>query len=224
MVTKSPCEVCGEYTSRGRMCPAHRNFARCSTCATWHKSSNPHRENIYCSDDCRIEAGVMANGVFVGTSSPPEWGTCSCGECFYRPGKKFCSDDCEAKSKARKCPDCPKPLAKNRQRCDECREIRAAEKKKLARKSRPKRKSYSKRARHHDVPYELVNRQEVYERDKWMCGICNEPVDKALKFPDVMSASLDHIIPMAKGGPHSYENTQCAHFICNSIKSDRVAV
>jgi 5-methylcytosine-specific restriction endonuclease McrA len=83
---------------------------------------------------------------------------------------------------------------------------------------------YTSRARHHDVPYELVNRQEVYERDKWMCGICNEPVDKALKFPDVMSASLDHIIPMAKGGPHSYENTQCAHFICNSIKSDRVAV
>ena len=32
--------------------------------------------------------------------------------------------------------------------------------------------------------------------------------------------SLDHIIPMSKGGPHVKSNVALAHFICNSIKSD----
>ena len=221
-----PCIVCGAKAPCGRTCPDHRNFAQCSICATWHKNSNPHRETIYCSEDCRIEAGVNAAGKYVGTSSPLDWHNCRCGAWIARPDKKRCSTKCRPApaEKIRTCPDCPAPLAKNQQRCDDCRDIHAAEKRKQARKARPKGNKFRSRARHHGVPYEPVNRQKVYERDKWMCGICNEPVDKALKFPDVMSASLDHIIPMAKGGPHSYENTQCAHFICNSIKSDRVAV
>jgi 5-methylcytosine-specific restriction endonuclease McrA len=32
--------------------------------------------------------------------------------------------------------------------------------------------------------------------------------------------SLDHITPLAAGGPHVYENVQCAHLQCNPIKND----
>lgn len=28
--------------------------------------------------------------------------------------------------------------------------------------------------------------------------------------------TLDHVIPLAKGGEHSRANVRCAHFICNS--------
>ena len=35
--------------------------------------------------------------------------------------------------------------------------------------------------------------------------------------------SLDHVIPLSKGGEHSMSNARLAHTYCNSIKSDQVA-
>lgn len=35
-------------------------------------------------------------------------------------------------------------------------------------------------------------------------------------------ATIDHIIPLSKGGTHTYNNVQLAHYICNSKKSDKI--
>jgi 5-methylcytosine-specific restriction endonuclease McrA len=78
------------------------------------------------------------------------------------------------------------------------------------------------RARYYGVPYEHVNRGKVYDRDGWQCGICCEPIDHTLAHPDPRSASLDHVIPISRGGPHTYANCQAAHLDCNVAKSDRV--
>lgn len=61
---------------------------------------------------------------------------------------------------------------------------------------------------------------DVFDRDGWVCGICGEPVDKALQWPDPMSVSLDHIVPLSKGGSHTLDNVQCAHLCCNMSKRD----
>ena len=71
---------------------------------------------------------------------------------------------------------------------------------------------------------EVFDPAEVFARDGWVCQLCNEPVDKNLEFPDPRSKSLDHIVPVSKGGEHSRKNTQLAHFGCNSRKQDRVDV
>lgn len=56
-----------------------------------------------------------------------------------------------------------------------------------------------------------------------VCGICGKPVDFSLKFPDPMSATCDHIIPINKGGdPSSIDNLQLAHLCCNRAKSDDI--
>ena len=56
-----------------------------------------------------------------------------------------------------------------------------------------------------------------------VCGICGRPIDKSLKYPDPMSATVDHIIPLSKGGhPFALENLQAAHRCCNREKSDRI--
>jgi HNH endonuclease len=75
-----------------------------------------------------------------------------------------------------------------------------------------------RRARLRGVPYESVDAARVFERDGWRCGICNGRVDKRLKFPHGKSASLDHIIPISRGGAHLYSNVQCAHLSCNKKK------
>lgn len=60
----------------------------------------------------------------------------------------------------------------------------------------------------------------VILRTQNICGICGRPVDKELKYPHPMSASVDHIIPLEKGGhPSDLANLQLAHLYCNRQKS-----
>lgn len=65
---------------------------------------------------------------------------------------------------------------------------------------------------------EAFDYRAVYERDGWVCGICTEPVDREASWPDPLSASLDHVMPVSRGGTHSPDNAQCAHLICNVRK------
>lgn len=60
---------------------------------------------------------------------------------------------------------------------------------------------------------EVVDSRVVFERDKGVCGICQKDVDVTSKW------EVDHIIPISKGGAHSYENVQLAHRKCNRSKS-----
>lgn len=82
---------------------------------------------------------------------------------------------------------------------------------------------YRARARRWGVPYEPINRLHIFERDGWVCGICEEPVDRALEYPHPRSVSLDHIVPMSRGGGHLRRNVQCSHLACNIAKSDALA-
>lgn len=62
----------------------------------------------------------------------------------------------------------------------------------------------------------------IFERDAWVCGICGRPVDKALTYPDPMSASVDHITPISLGGAHTPENVRCTHLRCNVRRGNRL--
>lgn len=79
-----------------------------------------------------------------------------------------------------------------------------------------------KRARFYGVAYEPIDRAKVYERDGWTCGICGDRVERDAKAPHPLAPSLDHVVPISRGGDHVYGNVQCAHFMCNSRKGARV--
>lgn len=68
---------------------------------------------------------------------------------------------------------------------------------------------------------ETFPRREVFDRDGWICGICHDPVDPDCPWPEPMSPSLDHVIPVTRGGSHSRANTQCSHLVCNIRKGNR---
>ena len=66
------------------------------------------------------------------------------------------------------------------------------------------------------------NARYIY-RTQEICGICGLPVDKDLKSPDPMSKTIDHIIPVSKGGhPSDLANLQLAHRCCNRQKGDKL--
>ena len=69
-----------------------------------------------------------------------------------------------------------------------------------------------------DSDAETFSFHEVFDRDGWVCGICSGPVDPDLKWPDPLSVSLDHIVPVSRGGKHRRDNAQCSHLRCNVSK------
>jgi len=70
---------------------------------------------------------------------------------------------------------------------------------------------------------EAVSHARVFARDGWLCHICGGRTDKARRGTYHPNApELDHIVPLAKGGAHSYANTACAHRKCNAAKSDTI--
>ena len=71
---------------------------------------------------------------------------------------------------------------------------------------------------------------KLYIRDNGICHICNEPcdfndkriTDEGHYIVGETYPSIDHVIPISKGGKHSWENVKLAHHKCNGIKSDRI--
>lgn len=66
------------------------------------------------------------------------------------------------------------------------------------------------------------NRKTILKTEN-TCGICGHPVDLSIKAPDPMSPTIDHIIPINKGGhPSDINNLQLTHRHCNRQKSDKL--
>jgi hypothetical protein len=123
-----------------------------------------------------------------------------------------------------RCLDCGKMTNRTaygmrRKRCSECTRHRSSA---MWAKANPeKRREVYRRARHvrrariANAGFERFSEFEVFERDCWKCGICNKRINKRLKYPNPMSVSLDHVIPVSQGGPHTRANTRAAHLACN---------
>lgn len=69
---------------------------------------------------------------------------------------------------------------------------------------------------------ERYTRQEIAERDEFVCWLCNEPVDMSLRHPDSRSASVDHVVPLSLGGDDLKSNVRLAHLGENLARGNRV--
>lgn len=87
----------------------------------------------------------------------------------------------------------------------------------ISRRSRQKRRAVEKNAF-----VEKVDNMAIFERDKWTCWLCNTHIDKDKDYRDPMSPSIDHVIPLDKGGLHMESNIKAAHMGCNASKGNRL--
>lgn len=75
-----------------------------------------------------------------------------------------------------------------------------------------------------------ISLEKLIQRDEGICKICGRQVDtedyyytdEGYFIAGDNYPSIDHIIPLAKGGTHTWNNVQLAHRHCNSIKSDKI--
>ena len=93
--------------------------------------------------------------------------------------------------------------------------------------------------RQHDLRRRIKNKsninndislEKLMQRDEGICKICGRQVDtedyyytdEGYFIAGENYPSIDHIIPLAKGGTHTWNNVQLAHRHCNSIKCDNI--
>ena len=68
-----------------------------------------------------------------------------------------------------------------------------------------------------------ITLEALYRRDSGVCYLCGEPCDwndKSHNVTGMNYPSIDHIVPVSRGGFHAWNNVRLAHFGCNLRKSD----
>lgn len=73
-----------------------------------------------------------------------------------------------------------------------------------------------------------ITLESLFTKDKGICHICGKPcdyedytVDGDIFIAGNWYPSIDHVIPISKGGRHSWDNVKLAHRLCNSVKSNK---
>lgn len=84
-------------------------------------------------------------------------------------------------------------------------------------------KRHRRRARKNAAPVEKVDLRALWVSQCGICALCGERIDDSLPWPDPMSRSLDHRIPLARGGSHTRENLQYVHLVENLRKGARLS-
>lgn len=223
----------GEYSSLDRRCrdcgkPVERRVQngpwseRCDPCRS---AKRAHRNRVlYANRSAQYEAlghvcldcGVE---VFRRHKGGPFPKRCHpCGESWRVRYKELYWQ--KVKESVRVCVDCAQPFevpegSKWRKRCATCHDV--------AKRNQAHEKRNVRRARILATATEKFDAVAIFEASGWICGLCDEDVDPTLKWPDPFMQSLDHIVPLAKGGGHVSENVQLAHLVCNVRKGTSLA-
>jgi hypothetical protein len=69
---------------------------------------------------------------------------------------------------------------------------------------------------------ESIDPMRVFERDGWRCHLCGRPTPARLRGTnDDRAPELDHLLPLAIGGAHTWANVACSCRACNGAKGAR---
>lgn len=143
--------------------------------------------------------------------------------------QRYCSTDCSAAArggrppalppKPRQCAACHQSYTpRHGFRSSYCSENCRSDMK------RARRKAQRNIRRSAAADGEVVNDTRVFTRDGWRCQICGDRTPERLRGKGrPKSPTIDHRIPLSRGGTHTYENCQCACSECNFRKGARAS-
>lgn len=222
MRDSTPCPICGDEVP-----PKGATGPRKTYCSKRCRSRADHlrrRESVLATEAAKraaIRAETMRNCPECGTDFTPS----------RSMNQMYCSAPCsrrgtqDSRSKTCSMVGCDRPhRAKGMCHMHWRRVARAEGRESVPVWDERRRENYQRRrALKRGADAEQIVNAEVFERDGWVCGICSAPVGRLASWPDPLSASLDHILPLSKGGSHTSANVQLAHLGCNVEKGARVA-
>ena len=206
------CDKCGDEFERSFTSIRHRHRINCKNCSEKKREEqaalkDEERRQKEKQREEKAEDFYITHSIAVRSGEEPT--TCKwCGKEFYIEQHmgatiKYCCDTCRQKAS---------------------REVSARSSKSGAQLRKKRVKTFKQNGAYDND----ITLKRLYERDGGVCAICGEKTD----FKDCATdksgyfivgnayPSIDHIKPCAKGGTHTWDNVQLAHFICNSIKGD----
>ena len=78
-----------------------------------------------------------------------------------------------------------------------------------------------KRIYQNGTPDRSISLTRLYLRDMGVCALCGRHIDFDGDSNGAYYPSIDHIVPLSKGGVHSWDNVQLACRKCNTLKRDK---
>lgn len=228
------CDICAgqpRAVAGGKLC------LMCATALPPLRSGRGPQRLVYCSKACdKRAASARVSAARLAARPPIECPVCSKSFERSRRDQRFCSVFCSDVNRGQRravplpltvcaLDDCDvefQPMFL-RQRC--CSEAHG---KKLWNRKNPEPWNDRKRDHYHrrralkagastGRPVVLA---EIRMRDGNRCHLCDKTVpDKA--WPHPQSPSLDHVVPLSKGGAHDPDNVKLAHLECNTAKGNR---
>lgn len=206
-----------QWQRSGRPWP-ERRLKRCLHCGS--QFTERHTAHAYCSRRC-VQSSWKKRTREQHQTITRRRECVRCGEEFdpRRPNQKHCSKKCTRRDAKRrygaKLRGCEIPLV---QTCVICGD---------AFKPFSLSARYCSQACRNQSYYQLrrnrrqIRRVVIFERDEWECQICASPIDRSLRHPHPWSPTIDHIVPLVRGGSDEPSNLQAAHMTCNASKGDR---
>ena len=221
--------------------PTHQ----CQWCGLWYLPKASNRVK-YCSRECafafRKDRSKKRQEYIQHKKIKPwlDWDKATnckwCGLCFLRTGKSVatcCCYECKyelyrenAKAKHREsigyreCRMCGwRFLIGDKSGNFLCSQACIDERNRQHRRNAKRRR----RARLWNTVVGNYKRKDVFIRDRWICHICGEPVERKEKAPHPKAPTIDHVIPLSKGGHDTWRNVRCACWTCNCVvKRDKI--
>lgn len=218
--------LCEEITT-----PANDNEPSCLRCGTRFV---PFLGKKYCSRKCKKLSSASRNGRH---TTAPERVCEECGSTFKgRPNARYaamyCSRKCAGNGEVRaksdgnvikivadkrycqQCGDAFRP-ANNRNKAKFCGSI-------CAEVNANTVAGGIRRARMYGAANDNVDPIAVFERDGWQCKMCGVDTPRYLRGTDNPNApEMDHVVALASGGSHTYDNVQCSCLMCNRTKGTK---
>lgn len=242
VMNRRVCEHCGvtfvRTSGNGRFCSVACANAKSKAAATVRKTrvceqcdavfimrrpsgqaiKGTYKEGRFCSRACANEA--KRGRVW------PECMCWVCGQSFMPRARtaleaKVCSEECRIRGggsvrSAVSCPECNISFVPTSTMQRFCSGV-------CANKNYGRRHAKLDRSRKYRTPREVVDPIKVFERDGWRCYLCGYVTlkdERGTNHP--FAPELEHIVPLSKGGHHTYANTACACRRCNGAKGDAV--
>ncbi|MGF2208968.1 HNH endonuclease [Streptomyces albidoflavus] len=80
----------------------------------------------------------------------------------------------------------------------------------------------ARRAAKAGVTADSFTASEIFERDGFVCWICGTEALADVPKNHPQRATLEHVVPLSRGGAHTRANVRCAHLLCNLRKGGKV--
>jgi hypothetical protein len=209
-----PCRRKGERERQS----ANRAPRECTNCGHNFRPRGSDRTK-FCSRDCsfdftRKRKVAVAEAAVSFRVLRNKCRTC---DARFEGGGLYCSLECKPRSYyvarpkiTRQCEGCGVEITGTaaKRECTKC------QRRKFRHLRKPK-----KRADHYGVEHEPIDPLKVLERDGWRCQVCGVKTPKRFRgTPKPNAPEVDHRIPLAMGGGHTWDNVQCCCRSCNLEK------